>query len=948
MIESNHSALAVYHRAPSMTCSLDRFAEGTSHSSQGGLSTETAATLCPARVEVLPPLRLPGGPLTESDLDKLQSSFISPDAAQRAQLRRVDSAQGRQCLGRKDTGDYSGILFPNIRPGDSRPREYRLRRDNPDLEYDTETGKTKERKKYLSPPGRGNLAYFPPGIPASRLADPKIPAFVTEGEKKCLALDELFRREGAEALVVGLSGVWNFRGTVGKASGPNGERQDVKGVITDLDTIMWKGRTVVIVFDSNASTNPSVNAARRYLAWELKRRGAEVRLVDIPPEDGVNGVDDLLGLHGPKHVMALLAQAMPIEKHLRVGGYQATDLGLQWIEKKDGAESIHALTNFTAFIVGEGILDDGLEQVRYYEIEATVRGRCVHFKVPAADFDSMSWVAEKLGAEACIFVGRYTKEHVRVAIRQLSGHIPLVHTYSHTGWREVDGVPTYLHKAGGICSAGTRHDVSVSLPQSLCNYELPDPPEGKALMTAVQASLSCWDLAPDRIGIPLHAAIYRAPLGDSDLSMFLSGHTGTGKSELAARCQQHYGAQMDRKRLPANWNSTPNAIESLSHSAKDALMTIDDFVPQGSTHDIARTHKDADRVMRGQGNQAGRQRMRADGSDSPGRHPRGLIVSTGEDVPRGQSLASRMVIISVSPNDVDWDRMTCAQQDGHNGLFAAAMAAYLKWLASRYEVVRSRLPEMIERYRTAASNATGHRHTPENIANLAVGIHYFLEFAVESGIIISTERDALWERGWTALCDAGRAQVLHQEANDPTDQFIAYLRSAITSGHAFVAATDGCAPPMAVAWGWRTESSGLEPRGDLIGWIDGDDLYLQPESAYCVTQRMVREANGSLALGPAAVWKRLNERGLLVNTDKKRGTFKVRKTINKTGKNVLHLLASTITPSGDDDVVGSVGRPPVQPTTVSAERKEPPDEMSVLSVYSNNNDPTLGQEELFG
>ena len=56
-------------------------------------------------------------------------------------------------------------------------------------------------------------------------------------------------------LPVGLSGVWNWRGVVGKTTGPNGERQDVKGTILDLDRVIWRGRKVIILFDANVATN---------------------------------------------------------------------------------------------------------------------------------------------------------------------------------------------------------------------------------------------------------------------------------------------------------------------------------------------------------------------------------------------------------------------------------------------------------------------------------------------------------------------------------------------------------------------------------------------------------------------------------------------------------------------------------------------------------------------
>ena len=49
----------------------------------------------------------------------------------------------------------------------------------------------------------------------------------------------------------------------------------------------------------------------------------------------------------------------------------------------------------------------------------------------------MNWVAERLGGMAIVFP--HQAPHVRTAIQILSGKIPLIHRYSHTGWREIDG-----------------------------------------------------------------------------------------------------------------------------------------------------------------------------------------------------------------------------------------------------------------------------------------------------------------------------------------------------------------------------------------------------------------------------------------------------------------------------------------------------------------------------
>jgi hypothetical protein len=109
-----------------------------------------------------------GSDLTAADFAALEARWIDPELARRARLRRVDSLTGGEIVGRKG-GNYSGILIQYFHPGSNQAREYRLRRDQPDLEYDP-SGNLKARQKYLSPPGRSNMLYLPPGVSASLLS----------------------------------------------------------------------------------------------------------------------------------------------------------------------------------------------------------------------------------------------------------------------------------------------------------------------------------------------------------------------------------------------------------------------------------------------------------------------------------------------------------------------------------------------------------------------------------------------------------------------------------------------------------------------------------------------------------------------------------------------------------------------------------------------------------
>jgi hypothetical protein len=274
--------------------------------------------------------------LLPSDLDQLRRSGIDAALAERAYLRRVDSATGAQLMSRNGSGDYSGVLFPYFRPGSYSVREYRLRRDHPELEH--KNGELKPRGKYLSPPDRPPMIYIVPATPLGRYHDTTLPIIITEGEKKCLALEALARHGLGDVadrprwIPVAIAGVWSWRGKTGRIPGTHGGFNKIVGPINDFELIAWQDRQVTIVFDSNVSSNDGVAMARRLLAQELRTRGAHVLFIDVPADAGVNGINDLVGASGRDRVLNLLltgayeAGAPDLLKHLQNDHGNATRL----------------------------------------------------------------------------------------------------------------------------------------------------------------------------------------------------------------------------------------------------------------------------------------------------------------------------------------------------------------------------------------------------------------------------------------------------------------------------------------------------------------------------------------------------------------------------------------------------------------------------------------------
>jgi hypothetical protein len=245
-------------------------------------------------------------------------------------------------------------------------------------------------------------------------------------------------------------------------------------------------------------------------------------------------------------------------------------------------------------------------------------------------------------------------------------------------------------------------------------------------------------------------------------------------------------------------------------------------------------HREADRVLRAQGNRAGRQRMRADATLRPSRPPRGLLLSTGEDVPRGQSLRARLFVIELAKGDISAANLTAAQHDAAAGLYAASMAGFLRWLAPRYADVRAGLrQEHAELREWALAGGDGqHARTPGIVADLALGVKHFLDFATEAGAVAAAERDALAKRCWAALGEAAAAQAGHVEAAVPCGHFLRLLAGVLASDRGHVAGPNGDAPDGAERWGWRLTTAGVgdhardEWRAQLhrVGWVDAEDV----------------------------------------------------------------------------------------------------------------------------
>lgn len=571
--------------------------------------------------------------------------------------------------------------------------------------------------------------------------------------------------------------------------------------------------------------------------------------------------------------------------------YHTNENGISYDDQKG---EVVFLSNFTAQITEEIRYVDGKSQ----STVLTITGHCRKKNLPAIrvaakEFPSLSWVLNNWGVGPVISAVPNAERHLRNAIQSNSD--PKKKTiYTHTGWTTIDGVDAYLTAAGAITAKGQDSKVSVELPNELSRFSI--LPNDNKVADAIDATISLSQLGPKQMMWPLIAGTVRPPIGPVDYGIHISGQTGTFKSEISSLLQSHYGSEMDARHLPGSWSSTANALEAQAYRCKNAVFCIDDFVPTGSSWQVKALQKTADQIIRAQGNQSGRARLTDVSSHQTTMFPRGMILSTGEDIPTNHSIRARLLIIDLTPGEVSKTRLSNAQADRY--LYPICMAGWIQWLAA-LGVEKVQIAHEKRRNKIRDENQdVGHTRTPATLGDLQTTIQLFLGFALQKGKIGKKMHAFLLHESFNAIMACCSEQERHLKSADPTETFVETIRAIITGNQAHLRATDGGIPRNPTELGW-TESRGIDgiptykANGPKMGWVDWDkdECLLDAASAY---QLIVRHSRGAISQTKQTMLKRLKDQGLLSRTDEGRQRNTVRVTCEGGSKHVLAMRLSHI------------------------------------------------------
>ncbi len=300
--------------------------------------------------------------------------------------------------------------------------------------------------------------------------------------------------------------------------------------------------------------------------------------------------------------------------------------------------------------------------------------------------------------------------------------------------------------------------------------------------------------------------------------------------------------------------------------------------------------------------------MRSDLTLRPEKPPRALIISTGEDTPVGQSLRARTLISELDKGELDFGVLTRCQEDAAAGLYASAMAGYVEYLSRDYAAIRADLKAARAELRAHAGRHGQHRRTTNIVADLALGLRYFLWYAMDCGAVGKEEAREIWAKGWQTLCKVGDEQADQQAASEPTERFSELLRAAISGGMAHLehATHADHVPGDPVGWGWRSTTKGSgdfereewQPQGTRVGWIREDGLYLQPDTALKLARDMGRDSSDPVSLTKTTLGKRMRDKGILLSTGAVEGreSITVRRQFGGRRDAYLHVPVSYLSP----------------------------------------------------
>jgi hypothetical protein len=290
-------------------------------------------------------------------------------------------------------------------------------------------------------------------------------------------------------------------------------------------------------------------------------------------------------------------------------------------------------------------------------------------------------------------------KHLVPAMQQLSDRPQRRQLNAYTGCvRDRSSGPMFVMPGadGAITSAGvdlaTRYYEHDELTPGMRQYGVGVRP----VETEVERQRACEGFvtalrsAPAEISVPVMLQIFAGPLASlgvqaSPPTVHLHGQTGSQKTAFTLTMMSFFG-RFGEGYVTETWMSTINKIRHSLYLARDLTLHVDDYkagyahLAQGQTVGLVQNY--GDRTARG--------RLTPSQTAQKTTLPRGLLLSTGEDLWSGdQSQLARVIVIPIPrgkivPDEHAMDNpLRKAQRCAADGTLALVGGTYLQWMATK-------------------------------------------------------------------------------------------------------------------------------------------------------------------------------------------------------------------------------------------------------------------------
>lgn len=716
--------------------------------------------------------------------------------------------------------------------------------------------------KYVFPKGCGTFASVHPTM-AARIgfADRLV---IVEGTKQYLSA---VGYASLTDLVVGVQGCrsWLSDGA------PIADFDLLTGAVDGVTSVT----SAVIVFDGDRKTNRSVYDAAEMLRDHLGIIGIDAVTYASLPAGGKAGLDDYLAGR-PVAGRAIVFERLLASASTKPGRPPAVrkqslattgDLAavqavvdelkgvIRDVPQQHGDTLVQGpcLLGAAVRIVRTTTLVDDLDttvhQVVTHDLEVMIgtgedRLRHVIRDVPDSDLGSPSkWLTQTPNARGTrihVATGSYACGQIASAIRthRIDDTVEMV-ARRQTGWRDVNGVPAYVHAGGALSADGQILTTRAELDSlyNLISYPDPTALPPETVTGAVRSSLTvgtelmhdgtAWTVL---LGSMAHA--YAGPRPKA--CIFLVGGGGSGKSVVLGTAmsfqapEYHYDGL-----LMANVDSTANAIADSGRGLDHGVIGIDDVRSRGTGRRQEAQDEGVEAKVRTSyaGGSAGRRRLHHDSAtgETTARNPdfsSPLVVFGGERLPSAEvapTTVQRILSVSVkAETSLKEGAKAEMVRLGSDGTMQRAWAGYIRWLAEQIAALQdggggagkaikdwialldARRAEIEQTLVVRLPGAAP--RTREVPASTLVGIDLYLTYAESIGAITADEQKSLAaEMVEQVITAVQRHAAVELGRNiDPAETVLERLRSLVASGkYAFTTSPTGMVSIGATCLGRR-------------------------------------------------------------------------------------------------------------------------------------------------